>query len=208
MDRKQKEKEFIVHHDKTFENLKIDNPFFVLKTAFYEKGKFGRNIQLYESELKKNEDIYIEFIDVVRSESGVEQDYSPMLEDRPLFKFNANSFYAEEYEIRNKLDYSVYIISVNELMVVMPDGSSISYSLYEKRKEEDKKKKDSLPKLQNTLSLFPDFEKEFPSKGSDFDLDKENDLSFADITIKDFAAIMWKKPVSDKKWLNDLINNI
>lgn len=53
MDRKQKEKEFIVHHAKTFENLKIDNPFFVLKTAFYEKGKFGRNIQLYESELKK-----------------------------------------------------------------------------------------------------------------------------------------------------------
>jgi len=35
MDRKQKEKEFFVQHAKTFENLKIDNPFFVLKTAFY-----------------------------------------------------------------------------------------------------------------------------------------------------------------------------
>jgi hypothetical protein len=25
------------------------------------------------------------------------------------------------------------------------------------------------------------------------------------MTIQDFAAIMWKKPVSNKKWLNDLI---
>jgi hypothetical protein len=27
----------------------------------------------------------------------------------------------------------------------------------------------------------------------------------AEITIRDFAAIMWQKPVSSKKWLNDLI---
>jgi hypothetical protein len=25
------------------------------------------------------------------------------------------------------------------------------------------------------------------------------------MTIQDFAAIMWKKPVSNRKWLNDLI---
>jgi hypothetical protein len=36
---------------------------------------FKRNIQLYESELKKGEDIYMEFIDVVRDESGAEKDY-------------------------------------------------------------------------------------------------------------------------------------
>jgi len=127
MDRRQKEKEFFAHHAETFKKLKLPNPIFILKTAFYEKGKYGRNIQLYESELKKNEDIYMEFI-------------------------------------REKTDYSVYIVSVSELMVILPDGSEISYSLYEKRKEEGKKKEESLPKLQSSLVVFPDFEEEFIPK--------------------------------------------
>lgn len=176
MDRRQKEREFFAHHAETFKKLKLSNPIFILKTAFFEKGRFGRNIQLYESELKKNEDLYIEFIDVVRDENGNEQNYTPMLEDRPLFKFRANPFYAEEYEQREKSKYSVYIISASELMVILPDGSEISYSLYEKRREEAKKKADSLPKLQQTLSVFPDFEQEFTPKKTE---DKSSDLKEA-----------------------------
>jgi hypothetical protein len=164
MDRRQKEKEFFAHHAETFKKLKLPNPIFILKTAFYEKGKYGRNIQLYESELKKNEDIYMEFIDVIRDNKGSELDYTPMMEGRPLFKFKANPFYSEEYEIREKTDYSVYIVSVSELMVVLPDGNEISYALYEKRKEEAKKKEESLPKLQSSLVVFPDFEEEFIPK--------------------------------------------
>jgi hypothetical protein len=49
-------------------------------------------------------------------------------------------------------------------MVILPDGSEISYSLYEKRKEEAKKKEESLPKLQSSLVVFPDFEEEFIPK--------------------------------------------
>lgn len=214
MDRKQKEREYFAHHAETFKKLKLASPCFTLKMAFYEKGRFGRNIQLYESELKKGEDIYMEFIDVIRDESGAEKDYTPMLEDRPLFKFKANPFYEEEYELRERPGYSVYIISASELMMVQPDGTEISYSLYEKRKEEAKKAADSLPKLQKTLSVFPDFEEEFSSKkeeavqtaGSDFDIDRVTDTStLANISLRDFAAIMLVKPVSDKKWLNDLI---
>jgi hypothetical protein len=44
--------------------------------------------------------------------------------------------------------------------------------------------------------LFPDFSLMNP----------ENDEPFARMTMKDFCAITWKKPLSDKKWLNDLIN--
>ena len=162
MDRKKKEKEYFAYHANTFKNLKLASPNFTLKMAFYEKGKFGRNIQLYESELKRNEDLYMEFIDVVRDDRGNEVDYTPMLEDRPLFKFKVNPFYAEEYELRERSGgYSVYIVSVSELMVVLPSGDEISYSLYEKRKQETKEKVDTLPKLQTTLSIFPDFEEEF-----------------------------------------------
>ena len=66
-------------------------------------------------------------------------------------------------------------------MVVLSSGQEISYSLYEKRKEESK---NDLPQLQKSLSLFPDFEEDFLKKeeavkliGSDFDIDKDkNDL--------------------------------
>jgi molecular chaperone GrpE (heat shock protein) len=42
-------------------------------------------------------------------------------------------------------------------MVLMPDGSEITYNLYEKRKAE-------APKEQVSLSVFPDFEEEFIPK--------------------------------------------
>lgn len=206
MDRKQKEREYFAHHAETFKKLKLASPCFTLKMAFYEKGRFGRNIQLYESELKKGEDIYMEFIDVIRDESGAEKDYVPMLEDRPLFKFKANPFYEEEYELRERPGYSVYIVSASELMVVQPDGSEISYSLYEKRKDEAKKVADSLPKLQKTLSIFPDFEEEFaPKVETEISNEEIADTPLSEITIRDLAAIMLMKPVSARPWLNNLI---
>jgi hypothetical protein len=198
MDRKQKEREYFAYHADTFKKLGLPSPNFTLKMAFFEKGKFGRNIQLYESELKKNEDLYMEFIDVVRDEKGVEQDYSPMLEDRPLFKFKANPFFAEEYELRERSGgYSVYIISVSELMVIQKDGTEVSYALYEKRKEYQKAKTDSLPKLQSTLSVFPDFEEETLVKKPDLSVDitLEGEESVSDILnriAKDFQKLALK----------------
>ena len=198
MDRKKKEKEYFAYHANTFKNLKLASPNFTLKMAFYEKGKFGRNIQLYESELKRNEDLYMEFIDTIRDDRGNEVDYSPMLEDRPLFKFKANPFFAEEYELRERSGgYSVYIISVSELMVIQKDGTEISYALYEKRKEEQKAKTDSLPKLQSTLSVFPDFEEETLVKKSDLSIDitLEDEESVSDILnrmAKDFQKLALK----------------
>lgn len=222
MDRKQKERENFVKHGNIFKKLKLSNPTFILKMAFFEKGRQGRVVQFYESELKKNEDLYIEFIDVVRDENGNEQDYVPQkdFEERPLFKLKANPYYAEEYELREKPNYSVYIVSASELMMVQEDATEISFALYEKRKEEarkkqeeEKKKNDSLPRLQKTLTVFPDFEDEYLTKKDELNLDEpvketvvqEEGSSLANISLKDFAAIMLVKPVSDKKWLNDLI---
>jgi hypothetical protein len=99
-------------------------------------------------------------------------------------------------------------------MMVQEDGTEISYALYEKRREDLKKQEDSLPKLQKTLSVFPDFEDEFPSKKEELVLDEPvketpvqvgGESTLANISLQDFAAIMLVKPVSDKKWLNDLI---
>jgi hypothetical protein len=32
-----------------------------------------------------------------------------------------------------------------------------------------------------------------------------DDVSYSEMTIRDIAAIIWKKPVSNKLWLNSLI---
>ena len=47
-------------------------------------------------------------------------------------------------------------------------------------------------------SLFPDF---------DEIMDPDSDAPLNQITLRDLAAILLKKPVSNKKWLNDLIKS-
>ena len=38
--RKEKEKDFYVKHMETFKKLNLSDPFFVIKTAFFQKGKY------------------------------------------------------------------------------------------------------------------------------------------------------------------------
>lgn len=212
--RKEKEKEFFVQHMETFKKLGLTDPFFIIKTAFFQKGKFGRHIQLFESEISKGEDIYIEFYDNVNDANGNLVDVTPFNEDRQLFKYKANPFYAEEYDTKEGTNfkgepYSIFTVPTSELVAVLKDGTEITYALYEKRKEEPKKE-DTLPKLQNSLALFPDFEEQFPKKESNMSLDEVYNTEIADVpmsemTLRDLAAIMLIKPVSARPWLNELI---
>jgi len=201
----------------TFKALGLSDPFFTIKTAFFKKGKFGRQCQFFEWELKKGEDIYIEFYENVYDGAGKNIDVIPMIEERQLFKLKFNPFYHEEYDVTESVDADgkidrKYLVPVNEMVAVLPSGQEISYALYEKRKEEAKLE---IPQLQKSLSIFPDFEEEYTKReeavqniGSDFDIDKITDTStLANISLRDFAAIMLVKPVSDKEWLNDLIRN-
>jgi hypothetical protein len=212
--RKEKEKEFFVQHMETFKKLGLTDPFFIIKTAFFQKGKFGRHIQLFESEISKGEDIYIEFYDNVNDANGNLVNVTPFNEDRQLFKYKANPFYAEEYDTKEGTNfkgepYSIFTVPTSELVAVLTDGTEITYALYEKRKEEPKKE-DTLPKLQNSLALFPDFEEQFPKKESNMSLDEVYNTEIADVplsemTLRDLAAIMLIKPVSARPWLNELI---
>jgi hypothetical protein len=169
--RKEKEREFFIQHMDTFKSLKQNDPFFAIKTAFYQKGKFGRQVQFFESELSKGEDIYIEFYDNVKDGNGNDVNIVPMHSDRQLFKYRYNPFFAEEYEQKENIsgkgeNYITYTVPVSELLVILKDGTEITHSLYEKRKADaDAKIKEEeleLPRLQKTL--FPDFEAEFPPK--------------------------------------------
>ena len=137
--RKEKEKDFFVQHMETFRTLKLADPFFTIKTAFFQKGKYGRQVQFFEWELKKEEDIFIEFYDNVKDEQGRDLDVIPMNADRQLFKYKSNPFFTEEYELKESISskgetYTSYTVPVSELLAILKDGSEITYALYEKRK--------------------------------------------------------------------------
>jgi len=164
--RKEKEREFYMDHMNTFKAIGLADPFFTIKTAFYKKGKFGRQSQFFEWELKKGEDIYIEFYENTYDNDGRSTGIVPMLAERQLFKLKYNPYFHEEYDVTETVDPDgkvdrKYLIPVNELSAVLTNGQEISYALYEKRKEEAALE---IPQLQSTLSIFPDFEEEFTPK--------------------------------------------
>lgn len=193
MTRKEKEKEFFAYQMDKFRKAQIADPFFVLKTAFFQKGKYGRQVQLFDGELKRGEDIFIEFIDVIRDDFGKEQGVEPAFEDRPLFKYKHNPYFAEEYDVKEGTNssgnnYFAYTIPLSELMVIMPDGSEITYNLYEKRKAE-------APKEQVSLSVFPDFEEQFIPKLKEVKEELSLDESASDILLRiaaDFQKLAQK----------------
>ena len=202
--RKEKEREFCMQHMETFKTLGLTDPVFIIKTAFYKKGKFGKQCQFFEWELKKGEDIYIEFYDNVYDSAGKTINIIPGSDDRMLFKLKNNPFYNEEYDFTEtesdgKIDRK-YLVPLGELVAVLSTGQEISYALYEKRKEEAELE---LPQLQTSLSIFPDFEQDYGKKETV--TATEEDAPLSEITIKDLAAIMLMKPVSNRLWLNELI---
>ena len=183
--RKEKEREFYMQHMDALKAIGIADPFFTIKTAFFKKGKFGRQCQFFEWELKKGEDIYMEFYDNAYDGNGKTIDIIPMNEDRSLFKLKYNPYFQEEYDVIEGVDSEgkpdrKYLIPVNEMMVVLSSGQEISHSLYEKRKEDAK---NDLPELQKSLSLFPDFEKEYSPKVEEVFLNDE-DESVSDILLR------------------------
>jgi hypothetical protein len=209
--RKEKEREFYMQHMDAFKAIGLADPFFTIKTAFFKKGKFGKQCQFFEWELKKGEDIYIEFYENVYDGAGKNTDIVPGIEDRQLFKLKYNPFYHEEYDVTETIDADgkvdrKYLVSLGEMVAILPSGQEISYALYEKRKEDAKLE---VPQLQKSLSIFPDFEEEFsPKKEVEPELANAEiaDAPLSEITIRDLAAIMLMKPVSARPWLNDLIS--
>ena len=188
--RKEREKEFFIQHMDTFKALKLNDPFFIIKTAFFQKGKYGRQVQFFESEIGKGEDIYVEFYDNVTDDKGTVTDVTPFTADRQLFKYKYNPFYMEEYETKEGSNfkgepYILYTVPVSEMIAVLKDGTEITYALYEKRKAdaETKAKEEELdlPRLQKTL--FPDFEAEFPAKETE-DVFHSDDETASDILLR------------------------
>lgn len=108
-----------------------------------------------------------------------ESDYSPMDPDRRLYKWRYNPNYKEEYEIQETNTSIRYFIPVSELLLIKSNSADILVEEHAKGSIE----------LKADVSLISD-----------------EDVKLTDATIRDLAAVLLKKPISRKNWLNDLIN--
>ncbi len=106
-------------------------------------------------------------------------DLDPEDPNRTLYKWRYNPHYEEEYD-------KTEIVGNNQFRYLVPVSELVKIEFDQEEKEPEQ------------LVLFPDF---------DQIMDPNMDAPFSQMTIRDLAAIILQKPVSQKTWLNDLIKN-
>jgi hypothetical protein len=105
----------------------------------------------------------------------VDKDLEPEDPERQLYLWKHNPHWSEEYIENNNGNYTWYMIPVSELYKV---------------------------DLSNKIEKKTEPQKSFVS---DFEIAELTDAPISDLSIRDLAAILLNKPVSNKKFLNDLI---
>lgn len=110
------------------------------------------------------------------------RDYDPEDEERRLWKWIYNPNFAEEYvqsEAHPTTGDRRFLVPIDELVNITEHYEMLaSQSAFKKIEEFD----------------------EIP--------DQNSDLPLEGMTIRDFASVIWKEPVSHKMWLNKLIESI
>lgn len=123
-ERRNKNRDIKAFHQSTLDALNVPNAIVMSKTAYKTGGLSEKHIPFYESELNKNEDIYIEFGDSNMSPEKVD-DY-PL---RGLFKYRKNSQWKDEYPTFD----SKYFVPVSELILVTKPEKSMLRTAPEER---------------------------------------------------------------------------
>jgi len=100
---------------------------------------------------------------------------------RTLYKIEYNPFYSDEYEQDSK---GRFLIPLEEMKEVKVE------KVFEKRGSKSSPAEFSLV-----------------NKSAEENIEKVNDCSYSDMTLRDYAAIHTGKPVSNKEWLNKIISN-
>lgn len=180
------------YHRNMFQAEQINNPKFIPRIC-YTCGKelvFG----LYPREIYGNKDIYIEFCN---------KDYVPQDPIRTLWKWRFNPEYDKKYlrsDANSITGGKMYLIPITELVNV---SKQYRQDLIEPLVSA---LMDITPKDIDAQKVPIKFTTTSELTISDEDT-SSSDLSFSQATIRDIAAILWRKPVSHKHWINNLINN-
>jgi len=104
--------------------------------------------------------------------------------ERTLYKLKVNPFYDEEYEKTDDANFR-YLVPVKELEKIVISNPDAEFS-----------------ELDDLITL-----KKPETKIETNVYDELTDIPLSEISVRDFAAIMLKKPISNKDWLNKLITS-
>lgn len=118
----------------------------------------------------------------------INDDMSPKDNARTLYKFRGNAECVNEYFSKT---YTGQFGEYNKYFVPLHDLEKVDLSII------------SVPKPISKLPTLPFEDEEFYKTE-----DELEDALMSKLTIRDHAAIQWKLPVSQKKWLNKLIQEI
>jgi hypothetical protein len=187
VDKKENGKKLREFHQPTFEKMGLVNPTLYGKLVYMPTGKSELYTSFFHSEISRGADVFIE---------STNRDLVPEKEDRALYMWKFNPHFGEEYERTQEADITKvrYLIPISELIVIK------RYNLEE-----------IFPIKNEEIIIETDAEKEI-IENKDFDFNSpvtltDKEAPITEMTIRDFAAIILKKPVSRKEWLNEIIKS-
>lgn len=180
------------HHEKTFEKLGIPNAYFLPKLAFVKKtGDVSKVITFFISELRRAEDIYIEFSSINNTVEDPE---------RRLWKWRYNPHFETEYEaipLEQTTGFR-YLVPITELIEVqVPKDEPVI-------KQPEVKEKISTKDFEIGSLKKHEESNETTIKSTKFT--HEETCRIVDLDARDFACLYLKIPESSQEWLNVLIN--
>lgn len=114
-----------------------------------------------------------------------DRQFNPEDPERTLWKWIYNPEFADEYEMsepHSVTKHRRYIIPAEELINVTDQHKPKEVVVVEEVSEEEEDSFDDL-------------------------VEEKADVALSNMTIRDFAALLWREPVSYKPWLNELIKN-
>jgi hypothetical protein len=176
-ERRERTEQLLEEHRWKFDTLKEIEPLFIPKSAYIPRGKNEHYISFFPSELARKQDIYTEF---------VSYDLVPEDPERTLYKLKANPFYDEEYEKTDDANFR-YLVPVKELEKIVISNPEVDEDFSELDEIITFKKPETKPEINLSDDL--------------------SEIPLSEISVRDFAAIMLRKPISNKEWLNKLIKD-
>lgn len=182
-DKKENLEKLYDYHRESLAELGIKDFVLLGKVPFKSGPKQEYHVGFFQSEMYKKKDIYIEFTDSMNIPSDP---------DRTLYKLSYNPHFEEEYEKTGSETSVRYLVPADELKIIKRYTPKAKIKIKEIEQEPEIKSKK--PLVNQVLETV------------DFDIpDPEKDPLIAELTIRDLAAILLKKPVSNKAWLNEII---
>lgn len=174
-------KQLFKKHEEAFKILGVDKPLFIPKMNYYYQPLNCRVVGFFDSEMSDAKDIYVEFVD---------RYHRPEDAMRRLYKWTFDSDYKTNLE-QDTSDkrFVKYIVPVKDFVLIEQSVTELD-----------------LPWKED--SSDPIIEKPIEKTVTTNVEKRLSDLPFSEMTIKDFIAILHRKPMSEKPWLNEIINQL